>query len=679
MGTLVKYANSSEVEEALDKGVAAYVKSEQNKTDISSVKEDISEVTNAVFKRSTNLANTDNFTRGVVISSNGTVTENASYRTSEYIKIKSGGKYVGSALVFLAVYSEDKTFIKRINVTNGVSFTLPTNAKYVRITSNSIPEKWQLNEGDTLLEYEPFEDVNRIENNELCLQELDDRLSKTERSLEVRTDTVDVTYVVGRFNAIGTINWNLKTAVRTKEPVYVEKGGTVSCGDGYQIFVLFYSDDVFSYETCIGSVAWTTETVTIPENTYVGLMIADMAQTEQTDTSIADNICWDIILGAVPEVMSDMREDIERLERGFSSTYYHGKLDIKQSSVNHWYTCLTSTEEMADDGFGVSGSFEEGVSNDITTYAHIIEKFDALMALAPDYITKKSIGTAEGNDSNGNEYQIYEYTFKPRRKVIDLNTDVVPKILMDGGLHGFEKCAVYGLYYFMKDIVVNYSGNELLETLRNHVEFHIVPVSNPWGFDRDVRNNANGVNLNRNFPVPNWTFYDDTSNSSGAEPLSEKEAQVLSSWVLTHKDTMFLYINNHTNGHYNVSSYTEMNANMTSTDTNDEYFNKIFKVITRHIEDQTAHWSDMYENINPTYEEFCGKNQSMPGETHTYGELRYYISNYLKSNVVMVLEGFNGLRHNDEQIIGYRNRQAFKMNAENIGNMVAQLLCEYAD
>lgn len=679
MGTLQKYANSYEVEEALDKGVQGYDKAVENETEILIINEDVSEVTNAVFKRSTNLANTDNFIRGVVISSNGTVTENASYRTSEYIKIKSGKKYVGSALVFLAIYSEDKTFIKRINVTNGVSFTLPTNAKYVRITSNTTPEKWQLNEGDTLLEYEPFEDVNRIENNESIIRELDDRLSEAELSIEVHTDKVDTVYIVGRFNGIGNINHALKTAVRTKEPVYVENGGTVSCIDGYQICALFYSEPVFSDVTLISNSGWTSQAITIPENAYVGLMISDMAQSEQSDTSIADNIRWDIILGAVPEVISDMREDIERLEKGFSSTYYHGRLDIKPSSVNHWYTCLTNTEDMADDGFGVSGSFEEGVSNDITTYAHIIEKFDALMALAPDYITKKSIGTAEGTDSNGNEYQIYEYTFKPRRKVIDLNTDVVPKILMDGGLHGFEKCAVYGLYYFMKDIVVNYSGNELLETLRNHVEFHIVPVSNPWGFDRDVRNNANGVNLNRNFPVPNWTFYDDSSNSSGAEPLSEKEAQVLSSWILAHKDTMFLYINNHTNGHYNVANYAEMNANMTSTDTNDEYFNKIFKVITRHIEDQTAHWSNMYDNINPTYEEFCGKNQSMPGETHTYGELRYYISNYLKSNVVMVLEGFNGLRHNDEQIIGYLNRQVFKMNAENIGNMVAQMICEYTE
>lgn len=41
MGTLVKYTNSNEVEEALDKGVAAYSQAEQNKTDILSVKEDL--------------------------------------------------------------------------------------------------------------------------------------------------------------------------------------------------------------------------------------------------------------------------------------------------------------------------------------------------------------------------------------------------------------------------------------------------------------------------------------------------------------------------------------------------------------------------------------------------------------------------------------------------------------
>lgn len=41
MGTLNKYLNAAAVEEALDKGVAAYSQAEENKTDISSLKENM--------------------------------------------------------------------------------------------------------------------------------------------------------------------------------------------------------------------------------------------------------------------------------------------------------------------------------------------------------------------------------------------------------------------------------------------------------------------------------------------------------------------------------------------------------------------------------------------------------------------------------------------------------------
>lgn len=48
MGTLVKYANSNEVEEALDKGVQGYDKAVENETDISTVSEDLSTINSIV-------------------------------------------------------------------------------------------------------------------------------------------------------------------------------------------------------------------------------------------------------------------------------------------------------------------------------------------------------------------------------------------------------------------------------------------------------------------------------------------------------------------------------------------------------------------------------------------------------------------------------------------------------
>lgn len=46
MGILQKYANSSEVEEALDKGVQGYDKAAKNETDISLLKERVEKLEN---------------------------------------------------------------------------------------------------------------------------------------------------------------------------------------------------------------------------------------------------------------------------------------------------------------------------------------------------------------------------------------------------------------------------------------------------------------------------------------------------------------------------------------------------------------------------------------------------------------------------------------------------------
>ncbi|MHC4989487.1 MAG: DUF2817 domain-containing protein, partial [Planctomycetota bacterium] len=51
----------------------------------------------------------------------------------------------------------------------------------------------------------------------------------------------------------------------------------------------------------------------------------------------------------------------------------------------------------------------------------------------------------------------------------------------------------------------------------------VVPVLNPDGYARSSRHNANGVDLNRNFPASNFQ----ASRRTGAEPLSEPEARAL--------------------------------------------------------------------------------------------------------------------------------------------------------
>ena len=78
-----------------------------------------------------------------------------------------------------------------------------------------------------------------------------------------------------------------------------------------------------------------------------------------------------------------------------------------------------------------------------------------------------------------------------------------------------------------------HAGTPLVRELERHLREHpelltgrrvvLVPVVNPDGFERKRRRNANGVDLNRNFPTANFR----AGRSGGPEPLSEPESTAL--------------------------------------------------------------------------------------------------------------------------------------------------------
>jgi protein MpaA len=87
------------------------------------------------------------------------------------------------------------------------------------------------------------------------------------------------------------------------------------------------------------------------------------------------------------------------------------------------------------------------------------------------------------------------------------------RVLVIGGLHGNEPAsppAVRGL---------------LQAEIDPDVEVWLVPVANPDGVAAGLRCNANGVDLNRNYPFE-WRPRD-----GGPAPLSEPETQVLAALV----------------------------------------------------------------------------------------------------------------------------------------------------
>jgi hypothetical protein len=81
-----------------------------------------------------------------------------------------------------------------------------------------------------------------------------------------------------------------------------------------------------------------------------------------------------------------------------------------------------------------------------------------------------------------------------------------PAFFYQGQMHGNEPVGAEMTLYFISHLLENYSASPANPTqtratqLVNDIDFFIVPTINPDGLNANSRNNANGVDLNRNFP-----------------------------------------------------------------------------------------------------------------------------------------------------------------------------------
>lgn len=100
-----------------------------------------------------------------------------------------------------------------------------------------------------------------------------------------------------------------------------------------------------------------------------------------------------------------------------------------------------------------------------------------------------------------------------------------PTVLILGGVHGDEPKSVF-------------LARQLLNLLRDQPPgdmnsgWVIVPLVNPDGYERRKRRNANGVDINRNFPTRTWSRGKRRSRMFGGEaPASEPETRAVMALV----------------------------------------------------------------------------------------------------------------------------------------------------
>ncbi len=95
-----------------------------------------------------------------------------------------------------------------------------------------------------------------------------------------------------------------------------------------------------------------------------------------------------------------------------------------------------------------------------------------------------------------------------------------PPVLLFGSIHGDESLGTYCLRWLADELDARKAAALPRETW-------IVPVANPDGFLGVHKNNARGVDLNRNHPASNWQREHKPNYDPGATPASEPETQAL--------------------------------------------------------------------------------------------------------------------------------------------------------
>lgn len=298
-----------------------------------------------------------------------------------------------------------------------------------------------------------------------------------------------------------------------------------------------------------------------------------------------------------------------------------------------------------------------------TTTSEIYERFEGLAD--GSYITSEPIGTA----SDGSTMYMYRLTSptpsfsgsaSSRRDKTKL------KIIIVCAQHGFEKTSIYGTYYFIRDLKEKYMEHEVLKYFRQYADFIIIPCANPYGIDTQEYVNANGVNLNRNWPVDNWTCVAEAepgkSEYGGSAGGDQPEVQNIVKILQENKDAL-LVLDFHTNGSGNVKKSALNWISMTLPD--DYYRNMLITAGNYHLCSISSAFEAMYPSEIGDEETMCGY---MDGTDHysTTGFLSTYAAQ--QGFLSLTFEGFNGFPHDKAY-----SENAKKANSELLGNYLATL------
>lgn len=463
------------------------------------------------FARTVNLYNEAANKTGIVISGAGVETENAGFNTTDYIYL-TAGDYVMTCestkmFSFMSMYNIDKVFKSRSDVKSG-SFTMPEDG-YVRFSGTpSRMSGLMLVAGDTLPSvYIPYGYTLTLDNllDKSLRKEKLDFVGASENLVNHMTATKG--YCI---SASGVVTANDEYAISDK--LYLKKKTVYTCNHVHRVS---YFDN---------------------EGTHIQSITYDSVQKTFTTPEVFDYAILSLSVSArYPRWQ--LNEGSELLEYKKHHIVVDGfriydDFDVEVDPIK----AFANKDRVVFDKAPLFTLDDEvsGVEDSDKSVAAILNKYDALMAANPLYITKTEIG----EDISGNT--LYRYDFKnpaPYHALDNLSSKATPKVILISGIHG-EYGGIYSLYNTMEQITANPS----LQHLKNEVHFIVVPVVNIWGVTNSTRTNANGVDLARNFEVDWGTNPGDTdpnaSTYCGTAALSELESQAIDRLMAENSDAI---------------------------------------------------------------------------------------------------------------------------------------------
>lgn len=289
--------------------------------------------------------------------------------------------------------------------------------------------------------------------------------------------------------------------------------------------------------------------------------------------------------------------------------------------------------------FGLQSDYSFGRGG--TQTSEIIAKYDTLVD--NDYITKLSIGIAS-DGSNMYVYKTHPVIPQNAYGTTGLRVPYKPlKMIIICGQHGFEKSSMYATYYFLKDLVENYMQSPLLRYIRNTLQLIIVPCANPYGIDQSIYKNGNQVNLNRNWPVKNWTgnITDQTSQQYQGEAAGDQpEVQNIVSVIQDNLDAFFA-IDFHTQGSGVVDSKSNINWLSMKSVENDNMSDKWLQACMYHLKNISTLFNALYPTeVGGNVTDACGRMDNSTSQSTTG-----YLDAYFWEQGIMgcTFEGNNGL------------------------------------